>query len=131
MILPGSGPLWHYREINKPVLPSVVVGEPGTPEEMQPQIQIQPEQMAGVWANFAQVSHSPYEFTLDFIRLDYSQQPPRGIVVSRVALSPLMVSQLIDALQQNWTIYAQRALPQEVYGSHDEPGTDDSDAQPS
>ena len=79
--------------------------------------------MVGVWANYAQVSHSMYEFTLDFVRLDFSQQPPKGIVVSRVSLSPLLVTQLIDALQQNWTIYAQRALPQEVTG-HDEAGED-------
>jgi hypothetical protein len=42
--------------------------------------------MAGVWANFAQVSHSEYEFTLDFVRLDFSTQPPNGIVVARVSV---------------------------------------------
>lgn len=35
---------------------------------VEPQIMIDPTQMAGVWANFAHVSHSPYEFTLDFVR---------------------------------------------------------------
>lgn len=76
---------------------------------------IDPKQMAGVWANFAQVSHSPYEFTLDFVRVDSTQQPPVGIVVSRVSLSPLLVQQLIDALQANWQKFAQRSLPREVY----------------
>lgn len=79
------------------------------------EIQIDPQQMAGVWANFAQVSHSPYEFTLDFVRLDFNQPVPTGIVVSRVSLSPLLVSQLIDALQSNWKRYAEKALPREVY----------------
>lgn len=79
------------------------------------EIQIDPREMAGVWANFAQVSHSPYEFTLDFVRLDFNQPLPTGIVVSRVSLSPLLVSQLIDALQENWQRYVEKALPREVY----------------
>jgi hypothetical protein len=80
----------------------------------EPQIMIEASQMAGVWANFARVSHSPYEFTLDFVRLDYGTKPPQGIVVARVSLSPLMVTQLIDALGANWAIYAERSMPPEV-----------------
>jgi hypothetical protein len=71
--------------------------------------------MAGVWANFARVSHSEHEFTLDFVRIDYANKPPNGIVVARVSVSPLFVSQLIDALQSNWNEYARKALPREVY----------------
>ena len=81
----------------------------------QPEIIIQPEQLAGVWANFAAVSHSPYEFTLDFVRLDFRSQPPSGIVVSRVSLSPRFIDELIQALQTNWQKYVERAMPQEVY----------------
>ena len=86
-------------------------------EQQEPafNISMDAQQMAGVWANFASVSHSPYEFTLDFARVDFNQQPPQGIVVSRVSLSPLLVSQLIDALTSNWQRYAERALPREVY----------------
>jgi hypothetical protein len=61
------------------------------PEEPGPaEIIIEPHQLAGVWANFAQVVHSEHEFTLDFVRMDYSQgiPPRRGIVVARVGLSP-------------------------------------------
>jgi hypothetical protein len=76
---------------------------------------IEPAQMAGVWANFARVGHSPYEFTLDFVRMDFSQSPPQGIVVARVSLSPLLVSQLTDALRDNWDKYARKALPPEVH----------------
>lgn len=85
------------------------------PEEVIPEIIIQPDQMAGTWANFARVSHSPYEFTLDFVRLDFGQNPPQGIVVSRVSVSPLFIDQLIQALGINWELYAKKALPQEVY----------------
>jgi hypothetical protein len=80
----------------------------------EPQIMIDPAHMAGVWANFARVSHSPYEFTLDFARLDYGVSPPQGIVVARVSLSPLLVTQLIEALGTNWATYAERSMPPEV-----------------
>lgn len=85
-------------------------------EPSGPQIIIEPAQMAGVWANFAQVGHSAYEFTLDFVRLDFSTSPPNGIVVARVSVSPLFVSQLIETLNKNWQEYAKKALPKEVYG---------------
>lgn len=75
------------------------------------------EHAGGVWSNFALVSHSPYEFTIDFVRLDFARKGEEGLpgsVVSRVNLSPLMVSQLIDALNDNWQKYAERAMPKEV-----------------
>jgi hypothetical protein len=79
-----------------------------------------PEQQAGgVWANFAGVNHSEHEFTLDFVRVDYASISDdgevQGIVVARVAVSPLFVRQLIDALEENWAKYAKKALPREVY----------------
>lgn len=86
-------------------------------QPLEPKVTIDPTQQAGVWANWARVSHSPYEFTLDFVRLDFSNQPPSGVVVARVALSPLMVSQLIDALSKNWLMYAEKAMPREVQDS--------------
>ncbi len=85
-------------------------------EQPEPQILIQAEQMAGVWANYARVAHSPYEFTLDFVRLDFTNNPPNGIVVARVSLSPLLITQLISALDDNWHKYAERSLPPEVHG---------------
>jgi hypothetical protein len=92
-------------------------GEPhesDAPEE-GPQIFLDQSKMAGVWANWAQVSHSEHEFTIDFVRLESSAPPPgRGIVVSRVSVSPLFVTQLIDALTDNWKKYAQKAMPKEV-----------------
>jgi hypothetical protein len=95
--------------------------EGGQDVPQQPNIMIDPAQMAGVWANFARVSHSPYEFTLDFARLDFTSQPPQGIVVARVSLSPLLVTQLIEALSSNWALYAERSLPPEVQGHGDSP----------
>jgi hypothetical protein len=102
----------------------------GAPQPVEPHVIIQPEQMAGAWANYAQVSQSPYEFTLDFVRLDFNSQPTSGIVVARVSVSPLFVTQLIDALTQQWEQYAARAMPEEVQRGND-PGGKDPGADPS
>ena len=88
----------------------------------QPEIVITEANMAGVYANYARVSHSPYEFTLDFARIEGVEGGrAQGIVVARVSMSPLLVSQLLSALQENWERYAERALPPEA--RHDQ-GTD-------
>jgi hypothetical protein len=96
-------------------------------QQNEPQIMIEAAQMGGVWSNFARVSHSPYEFTLDFVRLDFSTQPPQGIVVARVSLSPLLVTQLIEALSTNWNSYAEKSMPPEVqrHGRATDEGRDD------
>jgi Protein of unknown function (DUF3467) len=62
----------------------------GQGDEQEFNIILQPEQMAGVWANFAAVSHSEHEFTLDFVRLDFGTG--QGIVVAPVSVSPLFVT---------------------------------------
>lgn len=75
---------------------------------------LDPSDFGGVWANFARVSHSEHEFTIDFVRLDYTTDPLQGKVVARVNVSPLFVTQLIAALNDNWNKYAERAMPPEV-----------------
>ena len=64
-----------------------------------------PEVMAGIYANFANVSHSVYEFTLTFARVDHeveSEEVP-GVVVSRISVSPRFMRELIDAMEDNWS----------------------------
>ena len=75
-----------------------------------------PEQLGGVWANGAAVRHSPHEFTIDFMRFDFDGEgkPQAGVLVQRVNMSPLFVTQLIQALQDNWGKYASKAMPQEL-----------------
>jgi hypothetical protein len=89
-------------------------------EQIQAQVILPPEQMAGVWANYAAVSHSEHEFTLDFIRLQYGGDPLVGVVVARISVSPLFITQLIEALQQNWTKYAEKSMPKEVRGGSED-----------
>ena len=83
-------------------------GEPPAPQGLQ--ISIEPSQRAGVWANWAHVTHSEHEFTLDFVRMD-PLQPSHGIVVARVVVPPSFVTQLIDALTNNWQKYGEKAMP--------------------
>lgn len=94
------------------------------PERIEAELIIDQETLAGVWANFARVSHSPHEFTLDFIRMDTTGNKPLGLVVARVSVSPLFITQLIDALSDNWDKYAKLALPKEVYADEPNDSTD-------
>ena len=112
-------PRWDSRRMSD--LPN----EEPQPEQPQLNIILRPEEMIGVWVNFARVSHSEHEFTVDFVRLESDK--PQGIVVSRVSVSPLFITQLIDALQANWSRYAKKALPKEVYEG--ESKRDESDDQ--
>jgi hypothetical protein len=95
-----------------------MAAEEGQP--LAPQIIIEPSQMAGVWANVVSISQTEHEFTLDFIRMDATAPPPgRGIVVARVAFSPLLASQLSELLMGAWQRYAHESL--KLGEPHDEP----------
>jgi hypothetical protein len=81
-------------------------------------IHTQSDQMGGVWANAAAVRHSPHEFTIDFLRCDFDDagKAAAGILVQRVNMSPLFVTQLIAALQENWSKYADKSMPHDLLG---------------
>jgi len=66
--------------------------------------------MAGVYANFANVSHSDYEFSITFARVDHEVEEGEvpGVVVSRINMSPRFVRELIDALQDNYARWQTR-----------------------
>jgi hypothetical protein len=83
---------------------------PEEPSERQINIHTSPEVMAGVYANFANVSHSDYEFTITFARVDHEVEDDEipGIVVSRVSLSPRFMGELIDAMQDNYSKWRTR-----------------------
>jgi hemerythrin-like domain-containing protein len=69
-----------------------------------------PEVMAGVYANFATVSHSDYEFTLTFSRVDHEVEDEEvpGVVVARVSVSHKAMRELIDAMEDNWSKWQTR-----------------------
>jgi Protein of unknown function (DUF3467) len=88
---------------------SPVTDEPAPPER-QYNIQTTPEAMMGVYANFANVSHSDYEFTITFARVDHEVEEGEvpGVVVSRVNLSPRFMRELIDAMEDNFSKWRTR-----------------------
>ena len=87
----------------------VHMDDPNTPER-HINIHFSPDIMAGVYANFANVSHSEYEFTITFARVDHEVEDEEipGVVVSRINLSPKFMRELIDAMQDNYSKYETR-----------------------
>ncbi len=83
---------------------------PDEPRERQFNIQTTPEIMMGVYANFANVSHSEYEFTITFARVDHEvdEEEIPGVVVSRINLSPKFMRELIDAMEDNYSKWQTR-----------------------
>ena len=73
-------------------------------------IHIDPEQLAGVYANFANVSFSDYEFTLTFVRVDHEGEEGEipGVVVSRVNLTSRFMGELLDAMNDAWSKWQTR-----------------------
>src|ERR671910_174518 len=73
--------------------------------ERQINLHTTPETMAGTYANFANVSHSDYEFSITFARVDHEVEEGEvpGVVVSRVNLSPRFMRELMDAMEDNWS----------------------------
>jgi hypothetical protein len=79
-------------------------------QERHINIHFAPEMMAGAYANFANVSHSDYEFTITFARVDHEVEEDEipGVVVSRVNLSPRFMRELIDAMEDNYSKWRTR-----------------------
>ena len=74
-------------------------------QERQLNIHLDPEHLAGVYANFANVSFSAYEFTITFARIDHEVEEGDvpGVVVSRVNMSPRFMRELLDAMDDSWS----------------------------
>jgi hypothetical protein len=73
-------------------------------------IHFSPEMMAGVYANFANVSHSDYEFTITFARVDHEVEDDEipGVVVTRLNISSTFMRELIDAMEDNYSKWRTR-----------------------
>ena len=80
------------------------------PQERQLNIHLDPENLAGVYANFANVSFSDYEFTLTFARIDHEVEDGDvpGVVVSLVNMSARFMRELIDAMNDSWSKWSTR-----------------------
>ena len=89
--------------------------------ERQVNIHMETDQIAGTYANFANITFSDYEFTITFARLDHGveESDVPGVVVARVNMSQQFTSELLAALQDAWSKYTT------VKGIQDLPETDD------
>ena len=79
-------------------------------EERQLNLHLDPQNLAGVYANFANVSFSDYEFTVTFARIDHEVEEGEvpGAVVARVNVSSRFMKELIDASQDSYSKWATR-----------------------
>ena len=73
-------------------------------------IHMDPEHLGGVYSNFANISFSPYEFTITFARIDHEVEEGDvpGVVVARVNMSTRFVKELLDAMQDSWSKWSSR-----------------------
>jgi hypothetical protein len=90
-------------------------------QQRQLNIHIDPDVMAGVYSNFANISFSDYEFTLTFARIDHEVEEGDvpGVVVSRINMAPQFMRELLDAMNDSWSRYST------AQGIRDLPETDD------
>lgn len=98
-----------------------------TDQDQHINIHATPEMMGGVYANFANVSHSEYEFSITFVRLEHEAAESgemEGVVVTRVNMAPKFMKELMDAMADNYSKWAAaqsiRNLPET---SEPRPGT--------
>ncbi len=92
-------------------------------QERQLNIHLDPEHLAGVYANFANISFSDYEFTLTFARIDHEVEEGDvpGVVVARVNMSNRFIvvvarvnmsnrfmRELLDAMEDSWSKWSSR-----------------------
>ena len=96
-------------------------------EERHLNIQLPPELIGGVYANFANITFSQYEFTLTFARIEHEVEEGDvpGAVVARVNASPRFVEELIAALQDSYSKYVTR---EGIRNLPEAPGPPDTDS---
>jgi hypothetical protein len=82
----------------------------GEQAERQLNIHLDPEHLAGVYANFANVSFSPYEFTITFARIEHEVEEGDvpGAVVARINVSSRFMRELLDAAEDAYSKWQTR-----------------------
>ncbi len=87
-------------------------GQAPVPPGPQVKVTLPPDVLRGVYANFARVNHSEFDFSVDFINADFAGQDPQGnipaVVVARVMISHEFMPHLLEALQENYSRYLTR-----------------------
>ena len=72
------------------------------------EIKIDESSATGVFSNFTNISHSPDEFTFDFLYVNPTPPPGFGKLISRVILTPGHAKRILQALSDNIRKYEER-----------------------
>lgn len=72
------------------------------------EIKIDESVAPGVFSNFTNISHSPDEFTLDFLYVNPTPPPGFGKLISRVIITPGHAKRILQALSDNIRKYEER-----------------------
>jgi uncharacterized protein DUF3467 len=94
-------------------------------QQRQLNIHMDPDVMAGVYANFANIGFSNYEFTLTFARIDHEVEEGDvpGVVVARVNMSTRFMRELLEAMNDAYSKWSSREgirnLPETTSGEDD------------
>ena len=93
--------------------------------ERQLNIHMDPQMLAGVYANFANITFSDYEFTLTFARIDHEVEEGDvpGVVVTRVNMSQQFMRELIAAMQDAYSKYTTVKGIQDLPETNDDPSS--------
>jgi Protein of unknown function (DUF3467) len=92
--------------------------------EQQLNLHMDQEAMGGVYANFANVGFSDFEFTVTFGYVDFTTEQGEipGVVVSRVNMSTAFMSRFVEAVNDSWSKWQTREgiknLPETPPGAH-------------
>ena len=84
-------------------------------------IHLDPADIAGVYANFANISFSRYEFTLTFARIEHEieEGDVPGAVVSRINASPLNSSRsIVPRTARSWLPPRQTSVRASISSQH-------------
>ena len=75
----------------------------GEGSDRQLNIHLDPSHLAGVYANFANITFSDYEFTITFARIDHEVEEGDipGVVVARINVATRFMRELVDAMQDS------------------------------
>ena len=92
--------------------------------QRQLNIHLDPEHLAGVYSNFANITYSDYEFTITFARIDHEVEEGDipGVVVTRVNMAPRFMRELLAAMTDSLSKYETQQgiknLPETPSGEH-------------
>src|SRR5581483_11156118 len=110
-----------WRRVNPSIAALVSSARMEDGGDRQLNIHMDPALLAGVYANFANITFSDYEFTITFARIDHEVEEGDvpGVVVTRVNMSQQFMKELLAAMQDAYSKYTT------VKGIQDLPETDD------